>query len=298
MSKTFGLPYMGSKSQIAEIIISLLPSADTFVDLFAGGCAMTHAAILSGKYKRIICNDITDSALVFRDAISGKFADEKRWISREEFSELKDTDPYVRICWSFGNNQKCYLYSKDIEPYKKAFHYAVVFKDVSLFAELGIRIPQNVIKSDNQLTRRLNLKQYLVWYKKNKHAGDLESLERLERLQSLESLERLQSLEALRGDYRDVVIPENSVIYCDPPYRGTASYLNSFDFDAFDDFCRNMTQPTFISEYSMPADFEVYAAMPKRSLLASNGSQQLKIEKVFRPRVKNTNINTVKDKRL
>ncbi|MCF0106300.1 MAG: DNA adenine methylase, partial [Holdemanella sp.] len=100
MIKNFGLPYMGSKNDIAVDIINALPSAEVFVDLFCGGGAITHAAIESGKYKKVIMNDITDSVFLFRDAREGKFKDEKRWISREDFFSLKDTDPYVRLCWS------------------------------------------------------------------------------------------------------------------------------------------------------------------------------------------------------
>lgn len=76
---------MGSKSKIAKWIVDMLPAAHTWVEPFAGGCAVTHAAILSGKYKRFIINDITDSAKVFVDAINGKFKNEKRWISRSDF---------------------------------------------------------------------------------------------------------------------------------------------------------------------------------------------------------------------
>ena len=47
----YGLPYVGSKNKIAKTIIDFLPPADHFYDLFAGGCAITHAAILSNKYK-------------------------------------------------------------------------------------------------------------------------------------------------------------------------------------------------------------------------------------------------------
>ena len=54
----FGLPYMGSKNQIAKDIINALPSGDRFVDLFAGGCSMTHCAMLSGKYKCFLANDL------------------------------------------------------------------------------------------------------------------------------------------------------------------------------------------------------------------------------------------------
>ena len=118
----YGLPYQGSKNKIAPWVLEHLPQTDTFVDLFAGGCAVAHCAMLSGKYERIVANDITDSVTLFQDALDGKYENESRWISREDFMRLKDTDPYVRIVWSFGNNQRNYLYSRDIEPYKKAVH--------------------------------------------------------------------------------------------------------------------------------------------------------------------------------
>ena len=35
--KRYGLPYMGSKSKIAEDILSFLPPGSRFVDLFGGG---------------------------------------------------------------------------------------------------------------------------------------------------------------------------------------------------------------------------------------------------------------------
>ena len=42
----YGLPYKGSKAKIADRILNLMPSAGTFYDLFAGGMAVTHAAML------------------------------------------------------------------------------------------------------------------------------------------------------------------------------------------------------------------------------------------------------------
>lgn len=74
---------------------------------------------------------------LFIDALNGKYNNEKRWISREDFFRLKDTDPYVAVVWSFGNNLRDYLYSKEIEPLKKAIHYAMFFSDYSLGKELG-----------------------------------------------------------------------------------------------------------------------------------------------------------------
>lgn len=120
--KKFGLPYQGSKSKLAEWVLEHLPSAEHLYDVFAGGCAVTHAALLSDKFKKVHANDITDSVTLFKDAIDGKYENESRWISREDFYRLKDSDPFVRIVWSFGNNGCNYLYSREIEPYKKAVH--------------------------------------------------------------------------------------------------------------------------------------------------------------------------------
>lgn len=287
----YGMPYMGSKSKIAEWVVSNLPSADIWIEPFAGGCAVTHAAILSGKYKHFIINDITDSAATFLCAIKGGFKNENRWISREDFFRLKNTDPYVRICFSFGNDQKTYCYG-DIEPYKRAFHYAVMFNDFKPFAELGILIPDYVLNGcKNTYEKRLRIKKILIQIRKDKHAGDLESLERLEslqRLQSLERLERLQSLESLerlqslQGDYKTISIPADKsyVIYCDPPYKNTSSYLDDFNHEEFYKWALKQDN-CYISEYNMPDSFVRIALKSKLSLLSATGNRKMKEEGIW-----------------
>ena len=106
----YGLPYKGSKNKIAQQIINCIPSAENFYDLFCGGGAITHCALLQNRWKNYIMNDI-DKGLsqLFVDAVNGKYKNEKRWISREEFFKLKDTDAYVRYIWSFGNSGRDYM---------------------------------------------------------------------------------------------------------------------------------------------------------------------------------------------
>lgn len=134
----YGLPYKGSKNKLAERIVSLLPKRTHLIDLFCGGCAVSHAALLRNKYEHIHINDINwICPTLFIDALNGKYQNETRWISREDFFRLKDTDPYVAVVWSFGNNLRNYLYSKEIEPLKKAIHYAIFFRDYTLGKELG-----------------------------------------------------------------------------------------------------------------------------------------------------------------
>ena len=134
----YGLPYKGSKNKLAESIVSLLPKRTHLIDLFCGGCAVSHAALLRNKYEHIHINDINWMCpTLFIDALNGKYQNETRWISREDFFRLKDTDPYVALVWSFGNNLQGYLYSKEIEPLKKAIHYAIFFRDYSIGKDLG-----------------------------------------------------------------------------------------------------------------------------------------------------------------
>lgn len=120
----YGLPYKGSKNAIAEWVVDILPEADTLVDLFAGGCAVTDCAMRSSKWRHFIINDIeADVTQLFVDAINGKYKDDDRWISRDTFNLLKGSDPYIRYCWSFGNNGRNYLYSRELEPYKESMHH-------------------------------------------------------------------------------------------------------------------------------------------------------------------------------
>lgn len=134
--KRYGIPYQGSKNAIAAHIVGeFLPPSECLVDIFAGGCAITHAALEAGWHK-VIANDIRDAPELFAAAARGEYKNEKRWISREDFARLKDNDAYVRYCWSFGNNGGGYMYSQEIEPWKKALHYARVLGDRSLLRDI------------------------------------------------------------------------------------------------------------------------------------------------------------------
>ena len=280
----YGVPYKGSKNLIATKLAEAIPGVENFYDLFAGGCAVTHKMLECGRFKRYYANDLDGQGLkLFTDAVNGKYKDEKRWISREDFFRLKDRNPYVACCWSFGNNQKNYMYAKEIEPYKKACHYAIVLDDFSLFAE---RCPEVVDVCREALAgitdtheRRIKFGPAVVnWLKahgteemlngnplysschtkkdtKTRSKGtirDIQSLQRLESLQSLQRLERLERLEPSFKSYDEVEIKPDSVIYCDPPYRGTDGYKNEFDHERFYDWCYRQKELVLVSEYEMP----------------------------------------------
>ncbi len=267
---------MGSKNQIAKWVIEHLPKKDNLYDLFGGGGAITHCACESGKFKHVIYNELNKMVCnAFYTAIRGGYALENRWISRNEFERLKTKDPYVAICFSFGNNLRCYCYSEKTEQLKKALHYAICFDDFKLLQDLGIELKTKIsgrIELTKQVKELLKLNRLEM-----QNIEALNRLESLERLQSLESLERLQSL-----DYRRVRIKNNSVIYCDPPYKDTAKYTVYFNHNEFYKWCNKQKQLVIISEYQMPEDFICIAEKEKRVILSDNSL--LKTEKLFVPK--------------
>lgn len=366
----YGLPYKGSKNKLAERIVRLLPRRTNLVDLFCGGCAVTHAALLMGKFEHIYINDINWMCpTLFMDALQGKYANDTRWISREDFFRLRDTDPYVAMVWSFGNNMRDYLYSKEIEPLKKAIHYALFFSDYSLAKALGHDLsfvdaikdvqqryrsvrqyfsqfghfkqqsfegggqnPHIQQESFNRTTRLANMQcvgggeiyecnQPKRWndsiliraigndgatantlrLSKKKSTSDLgrcSTEKETTALHRLQYQERLHSMPRVAWgggilpitpsvlSYEQVVIPPDSVIYCDIPYKGTNIYngVEDFNYERFYTWAESQTSPVFISSYQMPTDrFDCIAEWSHRSTL--NDKCNLAVtERIFVPK--------------
>lgn len=302
MAKNYGLPYQGSKSSICDELLKQLPKADHFYDLFGGGGAVSHAAVLNQKWKLVHYNEIdTRVATLLQAAVRGDYSYDifkPEWVSREEFFLRKDSDAYVGLCWSFGNDQRTYLYGKGIESYKKSMHQAVVFgefddlaKQVFGFTEwcpdLNITGRRLFLRSLIPKLIEKGIPDFLIPFINQKKSNpallqrlqqlqSLQSLERLQRLQSLEALERLEGLEGLTTtskDYRDVEVLPNSIVYCDIPYENTRDYLTPFDREAFLNWAASAEFPVYISEYGVKDKrfIEVWQK-PKRSLMAQNSS--------------------------
>ena len=283
----YGIPYKGCKSKYAEQILSYIPSADNFYDLFCGGGAITHCALLQNRWKHYIMNDIDEGlSQLFVDAVNGKYKNEKRWISREDFFKLKDTDAYVRYIWSFGNNGRDYMFSREIEETKRLGHNAIVFGDIKPLEKLLNIDLSFLLKIDDLSERR---KTFCRAMKKLNESEILQRSQLLERLGCLIRLQELQQLQQLQQDYRTVNILPNSVIYCDIPYKGTNVYGKSgklsFDYEAFYDWCGRQTNPVFISEYSMPDDrFECIMEIETRSTLSATNNAKKSVERLFIPK--------------
>lgn len=107
VSFSLGVPYQGSKSRIAKKIVERLSRGGRFVDLFSGGGAVTHAAMLSGKYGRYRMNDLDGVGQdLFLQGVRGEWKDYDRTsMTPEEFAQIKGTPE--ALPWShnaYGTN--------------------------------------------------------------------------------------------------------------------------------------------------------------------------------------------------
>lgn len=73
----------------------------------------------------------------------------------------------------------------------------------------------------------------------------------------LAQLPNIQTVEFRHAEYRDLVIPAESVVYLDPPYAGTTKYRNSFDSAGFWDWAssHDLKKRFFVSEYHAPGNW-------------------------------------------
>ena len=280
----FGLPYKGSKNKIAKWVCDILPNANTLYDLFVGGGAITHYASLNLKYNNYIVNDLNSLCIKgLKMAFNCEFKNETRWISRDDFFKLKDTDYYVACCFSFGNDFKYYAYSKDIEQFKKAMHYSVFFNDNSLLSKF-VNVDNLTYASDDTQDRMIHLRKYLSNFTDLKDKR-LQSLEMLQRLNKIDN-PQTDNIKFYSDDYQNIPLTDkDAVIYCDIPYLNTKEYKHPFDYERFYLWAERQETPIYISEYEMPKDrFVCIAEKEKKCTLSATNNGKITIERIFRPR--------------
>jgi len=101
----------------------------------------------------------------------------------------------------------------------------------------------------------------------------------------MDQVRRLQGTTILNYDFIDLPIPQNSLVYCDPPYEGVRGYKDKFDHAKFWQWCRDKSEEghtLFISEYKAPDDFIcVWSGELKTNMDAKHTTKP--IEKLFTP---------------
>ena len=173
----------------------------------------------------------------------------------------------------------------NVEELKHLAHNIVVFQDKESLQKFNQALKCNFI-----LSSKKTINQRRSDFAAQVNAGEdrfelqrLQQLEQLERLQRLQRLERFPTFGITNLDFQEVKIEtpiEETIIYLDPPYRGTASYLEGALHSEIDHYFSNSPYSCFMSEYNAP--FDSVLEIRKESLLNNTGvERKFVIEKLF-----------------
>lgn len=222
MARYYSMPYMGSKQKLVDKIIPLILSrhkgATDFYDLFGGGGSVSFYVLQRYPRLKTHYNELNTAIVELLRHIQNGGEIPNIFVPRAIFSQkINKNDWYagfLQCCWTFGNNQRSYLYGDKIEEFKRKYHETVLdgvdnikwlenyinshysekdglSRKIQLFLDFN--------KYDTAYKRRVVLSRQLPVY------NQLEHMTRIERLEQLRQLP-LKELEITNSDYRDIVV--------------------------------------------------------------------------------------------
>ena len=258
------MKYMGSKNRIADEIIQVMTNGyyefqekfnqhkvwedATFVDVFCGGCSVIER--VPDEYRRI-ANDKQKYLIAMWKRLTGGYSlGLPTHISRELYCDVRDS-------YNKGDDR----YRDDAKGW------------VGFMASFNGRFFDGGYSGHNVVGKNGKSRDYITENMTN----------------TLTQVPHLFGVEWYSMDFEELtdIIPPHSLIYCDPPYKGTKQYSTSknFDYERFYNWCRKMKEKehlVYISEYNMPDDFTcVWSKQITNAMHQTNTKKP--VEKLFTP---------------
>lgn len=220
MARHLSMPYMGSKQKLVDKIIPLILSrhkgATDFYDLFGGGGSVSFYVLDRYPHLKTHYNELNTAIVELLRHIQNGGEIPNIFVPRAIFSQkINKNDWYagfLQCCWTFGNNQRSYLYGDKIEEFKRKYHETVIDGIDNIkwlenyvndhFSEKDglsrkIQLFLDFNKYDTAYKRRVVLSRQLPVY------NQLEHMTRIERLEQLRQLP-LKELVITNSDYREI----------------------------------------------------------------------------------------------
>ena len=164
------------------------------------------------------------------------------------------------------------------------------------FSELDYKQAAELARNNRIPTSKLGLFSYALiafsfgakwiggWSRGKNSKGEQRDYVNEQHKSSERQRERLQNLRLVVGSYDEIYVPDCSIIYCDPPYKGTTKYKDDFNHDRFWQWCRDKAKEghqVFISEYNAPDDFVCVWQQELNVSVAKAGKHKKAVEKLF-----------------
>jgi DNA adenine methylase len=104
----------------------------------------------------------------------------------------------------------------------------------------------------------------------------------------------LKGIKLHNESYKNLDIPPNSIVYCDPPYKETTGYGTEFNHTDFWKWVREVSKDghrVFVSEYQAPKDFKcIYSTDLKSNIHKQFNTDDIKVSKerlfIYDPSIK------------
>lgn len=222
MARHYGIPYMGSKQKLVDKIVPFIlnrhPNTTDFYDLFGGGASVALYAVRKYPKLNVHYNELSEAIGNLVQYLKDGGDIPMDFVKRSEFySKYIGNDWYaglLQTCWTFGNNQKSYLYGLDIQDFKEALTKLAVtgngdIKYIEEFADEFIakeykkivktRIFINPARYKTPYQRRIILARQIY------QIGALQNISRLERLTQIQHMPGLSRLDITAGKGYDEV---------------------------------------------------------------------------------------------
>lgn len=229
---------MGSKRLYCKYIVPIINqyikenNIKEFYDVFCGGANLADKI----NCENVICNDLSPTLIALHRAAQEDFEKIKKTCTREDWDEAYKE--YKKIIPKVFNLDM----ESAQELVKMPLHDIGTIEWYASYSTGGFH--KGFI---NQHSRNNNGRNdYLNHY--NNHLKQSKT-------------ENYQKIKFIQGSYTKLDVPPNALIYCDSPYRNSASYQinKNFNFTEYYNWLRekSKTNPIFISEQQMPDDFQV-----------------------------------------
>lgn len=254
---------MGSKRKLAPSIVDFIIRQNCGVkyiyDLFGGGGAVSFMALQYPQIKTVFYNELNTGVCellrkIQKEGVTDEFY---QWIDRETFNANKNKGDWFgglcKVIWSFGNNQRDYLFGKDIEEIKREAHFYLMQNGYDKTAATRVNLVKK-FKQDKNIIGRFELEQ----------------------------LEQLQQLEISNLSYEQVKITtpkHETVIYLDPPYKGTEKYQHDISHEKLLEWIKNTEYKVYLSSYEFDGLYECHA-MKHRCTMSATANNRVE-EKLF-----------------
>lgn len=222
MARHYGIPYMGSKQKLVDKIVPFIlnrhPDTTAFYDLFGGGASVALYAVRKYPKLNVHYNELSTAIGGLLQHIKDGGDIPFDFVKRSEFERKYTGDDWyaglLQTCWTFGNNQKSYLYGMDIQDFKEALSELVLtdkgdikyieqFVNDYVLKEYGKTVNTRIFLNNNRY--KTPYQRRIVLARQIEYIGALQHLARLERLHQIQRMPGLNRLNITAGKGYDQV---------------------------------------------------------------------------------------------